>query len=152
MIKLSMVSFLALLILSGCDVPMCSEINGLIHKKCIPTENLNINSKGGYYDETIFIASRVQDVHVIKECHSACVMIVSRGNNRSACHDAIFGLHRASTREGNEKQKQFYREDSRVDAVNVNYLIDRKKPSEMYTFGPYTAKYLGLIDEILQCD
>lgn len=140
--------------LSSCDLFLkeCSEIYGKIEKECIPTENLNLDSRGGDIDAAIKIANRTTFTHVESYCASACVLIASRGDIRSACHDAVFGLHRGELNIGTDRMETFYEEDERINSRWVNYHMTNTPNDSIFKLSAYTARVVGLIDEVVECE
>lgn len=151
--KALIVGMLLVVGLAGCAKdPSCSSIRGDITEACEPTEMLVLNSNGGYIKPAITIANRVTYTHVESYCMSACVLIASAGIERTACSDAIYGLHSADTQWGTDLMIEFYEQDERVFLVMIEIFIRNTPFEHTWFLNAFEAKIYGLVDIILDCE
>lgn len=149
--------YLALIVLlSSCQLSTldysCDYISSEITESCVPDEMLVLNSGGGLVVAAIRTANRVTYTHVERRCHSACIMIASAGIDRTACHDARYGFHQASKATGTKLMVEFYYRDSRINAEMIESIIRATPFENAFYIDAYTAKYIGIVDTIVDCE
>lgn len=140
--------------LIGCKVAVteCSNPLGDIEVRCIPAEVQKLDSYGGLIYPAFDIAIRTQTTLVTRYCHSACVVIAMAADHRYACHNAQYGLHRVTTDHGQKDMEEFFLSDERADGPWLVWASSTTPSHQLYRFGPYVAKQVGIVDEIIYCE
>ena len=142
-------------LLSGCyhEFEICSEFHGRIDEttECIPDTNFTITSGGGRINTAIKMANMTTYTHVERYCASSCVLISSRGDERSACHDVRYGFHQATGPYGTSQVILFFLEDDRVDHAAVTAMVTSTPNDDVYYIDAYMAQSFGLVDEVVDC-
>lgn len=155
----TLIVLLLLLTVSSCEFYFmtfdeCPEVitDISIDQRCEPRDMQVVNSYGGSIDAALMIAAFTKDTHVDRYCFSACVMIASSGDYRTACSDAVYGVHQGTVDVGTKRMKRFYSDDDRVESEYINYLIDITPADDIYKITAYMAMQYGLVDELLECE